>query len=83
MEYEHLATPTESCREYARNAGSEQPWREYIVTPFDTLERNPYYVGPPGPHPDDYEAQGRYSSWEASVSLPNAPYYEAYAEEAL
>lgn len=47
-----LATPAEACREYARNYGSEHPERPWILTDFDTWERNPYYHGPEVPHPE-------------------------------
>jgi len=40
-----LATPTEACREYARNVGMDDPSREWICTHFDTWERNPFYTG--------------------------------------
>jgi hypothetical protein len=57
MFYDHeedrLATPTEACREYARNVGAEQPDRAWILTDYDTWERNPFYHGPPAPHPED------------------------------
>lgn len=43
----------EACREQARNVGREDPTREWICTNFDSWERNPYYVGPPGRHPED------------------------------
>lgn len=42
---DHLATPTEACREFARNVGAECPEREWISTPFDSWERNPFYRG--------------------------------------
>lgn len=42
----NLATPTEACREYARTVGADRPERPWILTDFDTWERNPYYRGP-------------------------------------
>ena len=53
MDEDRLATPTEACREYARNVGSEHPERPWILTDRDTWERNPFYDGPAVPHPDD------------------------------
>lgn len=41
--------------DYAHVYGAEHPEREWILTPFDTWERNPYYTGKPGSHPDDPE----------------------------
>ena len=42
-----------SMREYAGNVGSENTEQAWILTPFDTWERNPYYNGPPVRHPED------------------------------
>lgn len=50
------ATPREAVAEYALNVGREETDREWILSPFDSWERNPFYQGPPGRHPeDDYE----------------------------
>ncbi len=46
--YYHMA-----FKEYARNVGAEFPDRPWILTPMDTWERNPFYRGPPAPHPED------------------------------
>jgi hypothetical protein len=48
-----LATETDACREYARNVGAERPERAWILTDYDTWERNPFYSGPPARHPED------------------------------
>ena len=48
-----LATPTEACREFARNMGAEYPDRAWLLTSYDTWEANPYYQGPPQRHPED------------------------------
>jgi len=55
-----LATDRDSCLEYARNAGMDNPDRAWINTPQDTWERNPFYHGPAVPHPeaDEYEYEG-------------------------
>lgn len=42
----------EAVREHARNVGAQREDVEWILTPFDTWERNPYYTGEPTPHPD-------------------------------
>ena len=35
--------------------GSEDEEAEFILTPFDTWERNPHFTGTPcGHHPEDY-----------------------------
>lgn len=53
-----LATDVESCREYARNAGMDNPDVAWINTPQDTWERNPFYQGPAVRHPEDDDDYG-------------------------
>ena len=48
-----LATPTNAVREYAENVGREFRDRAWILSPYDTWERNPFYEGPEQPHPED------------------------------
>lgn len=51
-----VGTSAPHLREFARNAGAEQPDRAWILTPWDTWEPNPFYSGPPVRHPeDDYD----------------------------
>lgn len=51
--FNELATKTDACREYARNVGYEDQERAWILTDYDTWERNPFYCGPPVRHPED------------------------------
>lgn len=54
-----LATYDDARAEFARNAGHDNPDHEWILTPFDTWERNPAYCGPKGRHPEDaYDENG-------------------------
>jgi hypothetical protein len=46
------ATQGEAAREYGANAGADQPERQWILTPWDTWERNPHYTGPDQGHPE-------------------------------
>ena len=55
-----VATYAEAFKEYARNAGQEAPEQAWILTPWDTWERNPAYVGPPQPHPEDDYSEDEY-----------------------
>jgi hypothetical protein len=48
------STHAEAMREYAWNVGRERRDLEWISTPYDTWERNPFYDGEPGPHPEDW-----------------------------
>lgn len=54
--YDHVATNSEALAEFAYNAGMDHPDEEWLLSSWDTWERNPHYTGKPGPHPesDDY-----------------------------
>jgi hypothetical protein len=54
----HLATDGEAMQEYAHNIGGEYPDRAWLLTSYDVWVRNPAYVGPPVPHPEDYSDYG-------------------------
>jgi hypothetical protein len=43
----------EAVAEYARQHGAVETERAWILSPFDTWERNPSYRGPAVPHPED------------------------------
>jgi hypothetical protein len=69
-----LATPQDAVREYARNAGSENADQAWILSPYDTWERNPFYVGPPARHPED-----DYGDYDDAVELVDEPVWDPYA----
>ena len=50
---------TEAVAQYAAAYGAEDTSRAWILSPFDTWEPNPYYVGPPVPYPDADESDWR------------------------
>lgn len=52
-EEDRLATPAEACREHAENVGRDHADVAWILSPFDTWHRNPFYRGAPVPHPED------------------------------
>lgn len=51
---DRLATPAEADREYATNVGSQHRDGPWILSDRDVWHRNPFYKGPPAPHPEDY-----------------------------
>jgi hypothetical protein len=53
-EDDQKATMSDAVREYACNYGMDHPDRAWILSPYDTWERNPFYQGPPVPHPEDF-----------------------------
>ncbi len=50
--FPHMATEQEAAREEAQNVGMDHPERPWILTQFDSWERNPAYQGPPTDHPE-------------------------------
>lgn len=48
-----LATLAEADREYARNVGQQRPEQAWILSDRDVWYANPFYSGPPQPHPED------------------------------
>ena len=52
-DFDRPATQDEAYREMVGNIGIDCPDREWILTPYDTWERNPSYTGPRGPHPEE------------------------------
>lgn len=54
-EEDRMATPQDAEREFQYNFGRMRPDRAWICTPRDQILPNPFYKGPPQPHPDDDE----------------------------
>lgn len=50
---DHIATGAESLAEFARNAGMDNPDQCWLLDSRDVWVRNPFYNGPPVPHPED------------------------------
>ncbi|HTE40290.1 MAG TPA: hypothetical protein VK629_05655 [Steroidobacteraceae bacterium] len=56
-----VATQSDAVREYVSNVGRESPHLAWIISQYDTWERNPFYsrkIGeafPPHPEADDHE----------------------------
>jgi hypothetical protein len=53
--FDNFASPSDACREYARNVGRDRPDTAWISTPYDTWEPNPFYRGPAQPHPETFD----------------------------
>jgi len=50
----HYSTDAEWDREEARLLGMADPERAWVCTGRDSWYPNPYYKGPPVPHPEEY-----------------------------
>lgn len=48
-----VGTSPPHVKEWARNVGATRPDQEWLLTDYDSWERNPFYSGPPGRHPED------------------------------
>jgi len=48
-----LATDGAAHAEYIFNAGMDNPDQEWILSPWDSWGRNPFYKGPATPHPEE------------------------------
>jgi hypothetical protein len=52
QEESRLATGSESLREFAFNAGMDNPEQCWLLDSRDVWVRNPHYSGPDEPHPE-------------------------------
>jgi hypothetical protein len=56
-----LAKMSDAVKEYAHNLGHDNQDVAWILSPYDTWEKNPFYLGPKVPHPEDeHEFVGEY-----------------------
>lgn len=74
-----LATPSDARWEYACNAGAADRERQWILTPWDTWERNPHYRGPEQRHPesdpeDELAEPTPYQPWAPSDDGDDIPF---------
>lgn len=72
-----VATESDAIREFAFNVGRDQPDREWISTPYDTWERNPFFTGRPGRHPEDDSDLFNDPEWIAHIEADRAEYEAA------
>ena len=49
----YVFTSPAHIKEWAHNVGAEYPDREWLLSDYDSWERNPHYRGVPGRHPED------------------------------
>lgn len=77
-EYDRPATPAEAYREWVWNAGQDRPDQAWLLTDFDTWEPNPYYSGPPEPHPEQYDSPpSEPLAWDDPAQLIGVDFHEA------
>ena len=47
----------EAVREWVRNVGYDRPDQPWILSDYDSWEKNPFYRGPPVPHPEEWDGE--------------------------
>ena len=52
IEPDQLATMTDAVQEYAMWVGKDRPLTQWILSDYDTWEKNPFYIGPDQGHPE-------------------------------
>ena len=63
----HLATDGEAMKEFARNVGVERSDTAWLLTSYDTWERNPFYTGPEVRHPEGRHVGNGHHVWRGAV----------------
>lgn len=61
----------EALAEMIQIFGGERPDRQWILSDFDTWERNPYYHGPEQQHPEDDHSEAEWQenqAWLATMA---------------
>lgn len=66
-EEDRLATEDDAMREYAGNVGRERRDIAWILTDYDVWVANPFYNGPPQPHPESGYDGSDYDSMEEQL----------------
>jgi hypothetical protein len=64
-----LASPSEAIAEFGRNAGMDNPDQAWLLHDWDVWVKNPFYSGPPVPHPES-DWEGPYDDAEEGVEAP-------------
>ena len=63
------ATDTDWDHFDARQRSEERPDQAWVLTDRDVWHANPFYVGPPQPHPEDYPFESE-EDREATADAP-------------
>lgn len=62
-----------ALRQYAAAHGEAEPQREWILSPYDTWEKNPFFTGKPGRHPEDDYDDDRLEDQPVVEAVPYDP----------
>lgn len=77
--FDRAPTIAESVREWAWVVGAERLDQQWLLSDYDTWERNPHYTGPEQRHPESYQEeyeQHYHDSLERDCDEPYEPELE-------
>lgn len=57
MNFDQMATQLDADREYVNWVGGEDTTTCWILSDRDVWYKNPHFVGPEEPHPEDYDEE--------------------------
>jgi hypothetical protein len=57
----------EAVAQWANVYGSEHPDQAWILSDYDSWERNPHYTGPEQRHPEDYDYEDNMTDVQADA----------------
>ena len=72
-EFDRPATQGEAYNEMVANIGQDRPNDQWILTPYDSWERNPSYFGSEQPHPEDEQANLAQAEHDQHGDVNDAP----------
>jgi len=78
-----LATDADWDRMDARQSGEEHPERAWVLTDRDVWHPNPYYKGPPEPHPEDEPPEEFRGGGEWTDPAKDHPYADDYPQHSV
>ena len=52
IEFDHITSPGEAMEEWRTNYGMDNTEKAWVLHDHDVWMANPYYSGPPVPHPE-------------------------------
>lgn len=76
--FDRAPTISEAVREWVWVVGAERLDQQWLLSDYDTWERNPHYTGPYQPHPEGYgiygdEHEHHHDSLERDCDEPYEP----------
>ena len=82
-DHQPLATMSEAVDEWRYAVGQDRTDQQWILSDYDSWERNPFYQGPDQPHPeaDEYEDYVTEATEYDPAAEADQEYYAAHHAE--